>query len=268
MGCLDRQRRLVAEDGAAPGRRAPGPGRGRARAPGWRGPGAASPAPRPGVRRGTPPAPAGSSGARGPVARCTRRRASGTIRGRVTAAQLGLDEQLLRPPGAARPAGRPPAAPPATRPARRAAGPARGPALAARWNAARSGSPSARRSRARRDEVLELAVVELVEVQREPVPVRSDVSMASAPSALRSRTTQPCTTFSHDGGTCSPHSASARCSPAPSVPERAASASRTTRSRGPSPVRPSLTSSGPSTRTRMARLSGRARWSSIARCDP
>ena len=60
--------------------------------------------------------------------------------------------------------------------------------------------------------------------------------MESGPSALRSRTTQPCTTLGHEAGTLlAPQRLGEVLAVAPGVPERAASASRTTRSRGPKP---------------------------------
>ena len=60
-----------------------------------------------------------------------------------------------------------------------------------------------------------------------------DVSIASAPNTLRSRTTQPWTTFGHVAGTSSAHRASAKRSALTTSPGRTASVSRTTRSRGP-----------------------------------
>ena len=63
-------------------------------------------------------------------------------------------------------------------------------------------------------------------------------SMAAAPSRLRSRTTQPCTTFAHDAGRSSPHSASASASVLIGSPARTTSAESTTRSLGLEAVRP------------------------------
>ena len=60
--------------------------------------------------------------------------------------------------------------------------------------------------------------------------------MAAAPSRFRRRATHPCTTFAHDAGRSSPHSASASASVLLGSPARTTSAESTTRSRGLEPV--------------------------------
>ena len=98
----------------------------------------------------------------------------------------------------------------------------------------------------------------MVDVHAQPVAVPA-VSMRSLPRTLRSRETQPCTTFGHDGGGVSPQIASASDSARTTAPGRTANASSTTRSRRPMVEVVPSSSSGPSTAIPTPRMSTLAR---------